>query len=251
MPNTEYGAKTLASERSVPLLDPVETAAMTADRKAAIENERKLVDAARNGDITAFVALCNPHAEKLRRSLYRITQDWADAEDAMQNSFMLAYRNVGGFEGRARFSTWLTRIAVNAALGILRKRRMRRETFMEVSIECSREIQPRDIIDPVLNPESQYSLHEHRARLRAAIATLRPSEREVLELFYFEDQRVAEIAADLGLSIPAVKSRLLRAKRALHKSVSRATANPLRRSTPNAIVRAAEERQYQEVTICA
>src|SRR5450755_2969075 len=94
-------------------------------------SEFRLVAAAKNGHAAAFDALCHPHTKRLFRHTYRITRNREDAEDALQDSFLRASVHIHKFDGRSSFSTWLTRIAVNSALMILRKKRGSRETAME------------------------------------------------------------------------------------------------------------------------
>src|SRR5579871_2039234 len=85
-------------------------------------NER-LVAAALDGDYRAFSALCDLHSAHLLRTIYRITRNREDAEDALQDTLMRAFLHMRSFDGRAQFVTWMTRIAINSALMILRKRR--------------------------------------------------------------------------------------------------------------------------------
>jgi RNA polymerase sigma-70 factor (ECF subfamily) len=188
--------------------------------------ERTLVAAAQSGDAAAFVSLCELHSDKILRRVYRITQNWEDAEDALQDSFLKAFLNVHKFEGRSNFSSWLTRIAINSALMLLRKKRSRNEIPMEVTVDGDQYPQHREVVDPALSPEHRYVQCETRDRLGKAIPRLRPCFRSVVELYHFEDRSTAEIADALCISVPAVKSRLLRAKSALRRTmVKRQPAN--------------------------
>src|ERR1700693_731907 len=94
-------------------------------------SEFHLVAAAKNGHAAAFDALCHPRTKRFFRSTYRITRNREDAEDALQDSFLRAFLHIKDFDGRSSFSTWLTRIAINSALMILRKKR----SALELSIE--------------------------------------------------------------------------------------------------------------------
>lgn len=85
--------------------------------------ERTLLASARRGQKSAFGELCEPHMQKILQTAYRITKNREDAEDAQQDAFLLAFVHINDFDGRSRFSTWLTRIAINSALMILRKKR--------------------------------------------------------------------------------------------------------------------------------
>jgi RNA polymerase sigma-70 factor (ECF subfamily) len=189
------------------------------DLSGVAQNENRLVFAAQSGDTAAFVDLCRLHSDKILRRLYRITQNWEDAEDALQDSFMKAFLNIHKFEGRSSFSSWLTRIAINSALMLLRKRRSRNEIPMEVSVDGEQYPQHREIIDPAESPELRYVQCERQEKLGWAIPRLRPCFRSVVELYHIEDRSTAEIADELNISIPAVKSRLLRAKSALRRSM--------------------------------
>lgn len=184
-------------------------------------NERMLVSAAQGGDAAAFVTLCKLHSQKILRRLYRITKNWEDAEDALQDSFLKAYLHLHKFEGRSSFSSWLTRIAINSALMLLRKKRSRNEIPMEITVDGDQSLQYREIADPAESPEHRYAQCERKEKLGMAIPRLRPCFRSVVELYHFEDLSTAEIADDLGISVPAVKSRLLRAKSALRRSLVR------------------------------
>ena len=89
-----------------------------------------LVSAAKAGDCSVFVELCNRHSKKLLPGIYRITQNREDAEDVLQESLLKAFLNLKNFEGRSSFASWLTRIGINSALMLLRKRR-----GIEISID--------------------------------------------------------------------------------------------------------------------
>jgi len=201
----------------------------------AARDERGLVQAAQAGDAVAFVSLCKLHSDKILRRLYRITKNWEDAEDALQDSFMKAYLNISKFEGRSNFSSWLTRIAINSALMLLRKKRSRNEIPMEVTIDGDQYLQPREVIDPALSPEHRYAQCETKERLVMAIPRLRPCFRSVVELYHYQERSTAEIADDLGISVPAVKSRLLRAKTALRRSLVRTPPAMTKRSRSMAV----------------
>jgi len=180
-------------------------------------NDARLVAIAKSGDRSAFDELYKRHAEKMFHTTRRITRNREDAEDAVQECFLNAFVHLKSFDGRSRFSTWLTRIAVNAALMKLRKNRCRREVPTEDSIEKS-ELLPESILpDPSLNPEEHYAKSEGEVILRAAVATLRPGIRKVVEI-QLQDRSLHEAAETLGISFPAVKARLFHARTALRKA---------------------------------
>lgn len=186
------------------------------DELNAVSDER-LVAIAKRGDKSAFDELYKRHAEKMFRATRRITRNREDAEDAVQECFLNAFVHLQSFDGRSRFSTWLTRIAVNAALMKLRKNRCRREVPTEDSIEKS-ELLPENLVpDPSLNPEERYAKSEREVIFREAVATLRPGIRKVVEI-QLQDCSLIEAAGALGISFAAAKARLFHARAALRKA---------------------------------
>jgi len=200
---------------------------VAADNDMAVDNglketsDRLLVSAVKAGDANAFVELSRRHSSKVLKTTYRITCNWQDAEDALQEAFLKAFLHLDKFEGRSSFYSWLTAIAINSALMILRKRRTSSEIALDGAkedYETWRRWEPRDMTE---DPESHYARRERKERLRAAILRLRPSFREVVELQQAQDCSTAEVAEALGLSMSAVKSRLSRARIVLRKSLVR------------------------------
>ena len=178
-------------------------------------NEASLVAAAKSGENEALDALCQAHAPRLFRTVQRITQNREDAEDAVQDSFLNALRHLKSFDGRSTFSTWLTRIGINSALMILRKKRNSRE----ISVYGSTEDEPTwEVPDSAPNPERRYAERERDRFLRSALQLLSPRIRRALELHTFQDNSVEETALQLGISVSAAKARVFRAKAVLRKS---------------------------------
>jgi RNA polymerase sigma-70 factor (ECF subfamily) len=176
-----------------------------------------LVAAAKLGNHAAFVELWARHSNTAFRMAYRITGNHEDAEDVIQDAWMKAYVHLNTFDGRAKFSTWLTRIAINSALMILRRKRVRPETSMEIT---DGDTWPyREIADQTKNVEELYARHERVERLRRAICHLQPTLRNVVELRQSNDRSVKEIAELAGISVAATKSRLLRARKILRKAL--------------------------------
>ena len=176
-----------------------------------------LVSAARSGDHSAFVELCGRHSKKILPRIHRITKNREDAEDVLQDSLLKAYVHIGKFEGRSSFSSWLTRIAINTALMLLRKKR-----GVEIPIEEASEDflswrawEPRDQSE---TPETSYARREREELLRNAILRLPTTFRETVELRHSHEYSTKEIAAALGISVAAAKSRLLRARTAVRAS---------------------------------
>jgi RNA polymerase sigma-70 factor (ECF subfamily) len=191
---------------------------MTAENNHGIEEgptemtDAVLVSTAKSGDADAFVQLSKRHYRKVFHETYRITRNLQDAEDALQDSLLRAFRHLNNFEERASFSTWLTRIAINSALMILRKKRNCFEFSLDDSDDPSGKSEWREIRSFAEDPESRYIRREREALLRKAILRLPPRCREVVELWQVREYSAREISQALGISVPAVKSRLTRAR---------------------------------------
>jgi RNA polymerase sigma-70 factor (ECF subfamily) len=183
-----------------------------------VDPDAALVAATKLGDDRAFVELWRRHSNRVFKAAYAITGKREDAEDAIQDAWMKAYLHLNTFNGRAKFATWLTRIAMNSSLMILRKRRSHPGSSMEITNGES--WQPFDIADQAKNVEELYARRERGERLRQAICCLRPTLRIVVEIRQSDDRSVQEIAELAGISVAATKSRLLRAKKILRKALS-------------------------------
>jgi RNA polymerase sigma factor (sigma-70 family) len=150
--------------------------------------------------------------------MYRITRNPQDAEDALQDAFLKAFVHLKNFDGRSTFSTWLTRIAINTALMILRKKRAHPETSMEWTADGDN-WQQWEMADMRVDIEEHYAKKEAERHLDRAIHRLRPSLRSVIEIQQSHCSSVKEIAEVAGISVAATKSRLLRAKTVLRRSL--------------------------------
>jgi RNA polymerase sigma factor (sigma-70 family) len=181
-------------------------------------DDRRLVAAAKYGQTVAFDVLYERLAPRILRALYRITKNREDAEDALQDSFLSAFLHIGEFDGRSAFSTWLTRIAINSALMMLRKKRTSHEISLEGSADSGVKPASWETPDHAPNPEKRYAQHERENILRGAISTLRPTIRKVIELQQLQEHSMKETAAIIGISVPAAKARLFHAKIALRKA---------------------------------
>jgi RNA polymerase sigma factor (sigma-70 family) len=178
-------------------------------------NETSLLAAAKNGETAALDTLYRAHAEKLFRTVHRITRNREDAEDAAQDSFLRAFVHLKSFDGRSTFSTWLTRIGVNSALIILRKKRNSREISADGS---GLDETPWEVPDSAPNPEMRCVARERERFLRDAIAGLHPRMRRALEFQMLQDHSLQETAAQIGISVSAAKARFFHVKTALRKS---------------------------------
>ena len=184
---------------------------------AATATDEALVGAAKLGDRPAFSELWERHSSAAFKVAYRITRNRDDAEDVVQDAWMKAYVHLKTFDGRAKFSTWLTRIVVNSALMILRRKRAHPETSMEVT--DGETWQHWEVADPTKDVEELYVRHERLERLRRAICRLQPNLRNVIEIHQSNDNSVKEIADLAGISVTATKSRLLRARTILRRAL--------------------------------
>lgn len=180
------------------------------------------------------------------RLAFRITRNQEDAEDAQQEALLKAHRNLDQFQGRSRFTTWISRIAINEALMCLRKRR----TVIHVPLE---DALPEDETAPVSfelrsniqDPETAYSQKELRNLLTRAIAELRPLHREVFLLRAVENLSVVETAKALQVSVSTVKTRMRRARREL-KEILHNASKPALRSPEADINSLAIEKRFEQ-----
>ncbi len=180
-----------------------------------LENEKALVADAQAGSREAFATLSNHYARCLFRLALNVTGNQEDAAAVLQEAFLKAYRNLGTFRGDSRFYTWLFQIVLNESRGVLRKRH---RTDFWVSLDEPDKtddfssLMPREIEDWGDNPEQRYSKTELHEILERNMKRLEPTLRLVFLLRDVEELSIAETAAMLDLSVPAVKSRLLRAR---------------------------------------
>jgi RNA polymerase sigma-70 factor, ECF subfamily len=186
----------------------------------AREDEHLLVAAAKSGDATAFEELVNRYERKIFRLTMNITRNREDAEDAMQDAFLKAYAHLGSFQEDSRFYTWLVRIAANEALMRLRKRRPN-QVSLDEPIQGEEDLIPREIEDWGPSPEQRYAQTEMQEILGKVIDQLEPDFRVVFVLRDVEELSTEETAAAVGISVPAVKSRLLRARLKLRQKLDR------------------------------
>jgi RNA polymerase sigma-70 factor (ECF subfamily) len=180
-------------------------------RARPVDDEAALVAAAKSGDIRAFETLVQRYEGRIYRLTYNVTQNHEDAEDATQDAFLKSYQHLPDFQGDSRFYTWLVRIALNEALMKLRRRRPN-EVSLDESIQTEDDVLPREIEDWGPKPDQQFEQSELQGILARAIAQLDPPYRIVFQLRDIEELSTEETAHLLGLSVPAVKSRLLRAR---------------------------------------
>ncbi|HWF13947.1 MAG TPA: sigma-70 family RNA polymerase sigma factor [Candidatus Acidoferrales bacterium] len=182
------------------------------------DEDLALIRLALAGDRQAFETLVRRHEKRVFRVTLAVLGNVEDAEDAMQETFIKTYRNLGHFRGDSKFTTWLTRIAVNESI---QKRQSRRSS---VPLEESTEVECKSIpgrFEPWLtNPEKLYGKQEVRRLVEEAIRALPLIYRETLVLRDIEEMSAEEAAEALGIKVPALKSRLLRARLLLRESLA-------------------------------
>jgi RNA polymerase sigma-70 factor, ECF subfamily len=186
----------------------------------AREDEHLLVAAAKAGDLAAFEELVSRYERKIFRLTLNITGNREDAEDAMQDAFLKSYSHLKTFQGDSRFYTWLVRIAANEALMRLRKRRPNQFSLDE-PVAGDEDLMPRELRDWGPGPEQRFAQTEMREILSNVIGELEPDYRMVFVLRDIEELSTEDTASALGISVPAVKSRLLRARLKLRQKLDR------------------------------
>jgi RNA polymerase sigma-70 factor (ECF subfamily) len=186
-----------------------------------IADDLELVGQAKRGDPEAFTELVNRYEGKVYRLARHITQNEEDAEDVLQETFLKAFANLGQFQGAAKFYTWLVRIAVNESLMKLRRRKADKTISLDEPVETDDDVVVRDITAWDEDPEQKYGRAEMNAILTRTINSLPPGFRAVFWLRDVEELSTEETAQALHISIPAVKSRLLRARLQLRDKLNR------------------------------
>lgn len=192
-----------------------------------VDPDLPLVNASRNRDLSAFEELVKRYDRKLYRIAQGIMHSDADAEEAVQVAFLKAYQNLNRFQGNAKFSTWLIRIAMNESFMRLRKQRSNREQFLESHSENPAEESSSRLPQHRLNlaywasrPESLYSTTELRHILEKSLQKLQPGLRVVFILRDIEGHSVSDISGMLNLTSTAVRTRLSRARFQLREELS-------------------------------
>lgn len=166
---------------------------------------------ARDGDSEAFRALVERHSRAVYRLAHRMTGSPSDAEDVVQETFLRAYRQLGRFESRANFGTWLHRIAVNCSIDLIRARPHRESTHDTTDLEEFAGGETSQAGRP--SPERLMLSSEVQERIQGAIGMLSHMERAAFVLRHFEGHSIEEISRLLGLKTNATKHSIFRAVR--------------------------------------
>jgi RNA polymerase sigma-70 factor (ECF subfamily) len=179
--------------------------------------EQMLVVSAKNGDEQAFETLFKRHRQKILRVVLRYAHVREDAEDIVQQSFQKAFVYLHKFEGKSSFSTWLTRIAINEALMLLRRGRTLRVIPVDDSHDQGGAGSAMEIPDASPDPETSYLRQERVQILSETLGNLRPGMREAIEFRELAELSTEETARRMGVSVAAVKGRLFHARKKLRE----------------------------------
>ena len=185
------------------------------------KGDMSLVAAAKNENRQAFEVLVERHARRIFFAARRMTRTREDAEDVVQQSFQKAFIHLGQFEGKSSFSTWLTRIAINEALILLRKSRGLREVLINDSTDGEETSFVLEIPDSGPSPEDSYSQRERQRILFSALNELPQGTRRAIQLREFDERSTEETARIMGISVNAVKARVFHGRRKLRERLKR------------------------------
>src|SRR5213596_1122236 len=171
---------------------------------------------ARQGDSDAFRALVERHSRTVFRLAFRMTGNEQDAEDVVQESFLRAYKQLGRFESRANFGTWLYRIVANCSVDLMRAKQARHDQVRGDSLDELADLPAGDLP----GPERLARSAEIERRVRAALAGLSPLERAAFTLRHYEGRSIDEISTTLGLGTSAAKHSVFRAVKKLRVALA-------------------------------
>jgi RNA polymerase sigma-70 factor (ECF subfamily) len=192
-----------------------------ARRRTFEREECAFLAAAKRGDSAAFEILCKQSASTVFHVARRMMRSNEDAEDVVQESFQLAFMHLKSFKGDSRFSTWVSRIAINAALMKLRKKRRFWEVSLDEPAEGEQPSSGIDVEDQDLDPEELYAQKERQRILSEAMNDLAPGMRKAIELRELGERSTEETARIMGISVGAVKARVFHGRRKLRERLKR------------------------------
>ena len=188
-----------------------------AGRRTFGREEYRFLAAAKRGDSAAFEILCKQSANTVFHLARRMMRNNEDAEDVVQESFQQAFIHLQSFNGDSRFSTWLSRIAINAALMKLRKKHRLWDVSLDESPETEKSSSRIDVEDQGPTPEQLYAQKERERILSEAMKDLTPGMRKAIELRELDERSTEETARIMGISIGAVKARVFHGRRKLRE----------------------------------
>lgn len=184
-------------------------------------SDDQLLAQARAGDDKAFAELFLRYQGMLKRTIFRILRHREDTEDIVQETMLRAYKHLNSFEGNCRFSTWIISIGINASLMLVRKRRRSPNAITESPAGDARGSETLEIRDPRPNPEQCHIMSQTTEIVDDAMRRLPTRMRNLVDLHYRKNHPIKDAALTLGITETAAKSRLLRARHMLRRSLKR------------------------------
>lgn len=191
-----------------------------------ITTEEVLLERCKSGDHAAFADLIKHGSTAARRAVRTIARNPADVDDVMQETFVKAFQALRSFDQRSKFSTWLTRIAINNALMLLRRQKVKREISLDADGE-ERDTTSLSLADNTLDPEQAMIRNQSIQIIREAVRALPRTLREYAERCCFQDMSNQEASASLRITEGTGKSRHFRARQRLRSSLLRCRCNAM------------------------
>jgi len=184
-------------------------------------SDQQLLEAAKASDQRAFLELTSRSKHSLRHTVFRIVRNREDTEDVVQDTLLKAYEHLSDFRGFCSFSTWLTKIAINSSLIVLRRRKSRSEVPLDQRGYEEHTWEEWDFPDTSPNPEQDYAKRQVLELLTNVITCLAPPDRDILDRRHRQEQSLEECADAAGITVAAAKSRLLRARLKIRSALAR------------------------------
>jgi len=182
-------------------------------------SDDQLLSKAQSGDGSAFAELCQRYSAMVMGKILRMVRHREDAEDVLQETFLRAYQHLHSFRGECKFSTWMMKIGINASLMWLRKRKFLLRTTCDVVTFDGQTVREREFRDHKPDPEQRSISDQTHEQLSLAIQKLPPYLRSTIELRYGKECSMKDIAETLGITQAAAKSRMLRARNRLRRTL--------------------------------
>jgi RNA polymerase sigma-70 factor (ECF subfamily) len=179
----------------------------------------QLLSKAQSGDPRAFAELCQRYSAMVKGKILSMVRHREDAEDVLQETILSAYQHLHSFRGECKFSTWMTKIGINTSLMWLRKRKFLLRTTCDVVTFDGQTLNEREFRDPKPDPEQRSISDQTHEQLSLAIQRLPPYLRSAIELRYGKERSLKDIAETLGITQASAKSRVLRARNRLRRTL--------------------------------
>lgn len=182
--------------------------------------EMELVSAAKNGDQRAFGELYRRYSPSLKWRIRRLVGNLEDTEDVLHDTMIKAFTHLQGFRFKSTFRTWITTIATNSSLMLLRKRKTHAETGFGFTTDDGKELETLELSDPMPNPEQAYTSLQISRRMARAVNELPLGLRAIVQHCHRDEVRLVDAAKALGITESAAKSRMLRARNAIRRRLN-------------------------------